>query len=149
AGFHVLYVDSEARASGGLATLQSRANDIRSFVSAGGGLVTDNGSDFGAPDFSWVPVPTLPAGDVYRLTASVGQLLQFATATPADGPGQFVNTLDPRLRVLDSAGAALASDDNSAPDGRNAQLSFTAPATGTYFIEISPSPATATPTSGE
>src|SRR5262249_30875367 len=60
-----------------------------------------------------------------------------------------VNTLDPRLRVLDSSGTELASNDNGGPDGRNALLAFTAPSAGTYFIEVSASTATPTPTKGE
>src|SRR5262249_53211301 len=87
---------------------------------------------------------------VYKVTANAaGQVFQLATSTPSDGPGEFVNTLDPRLRVLNSSGTELASDDNSGSDGRNALLTFTAPAAGTYFIEVSASTATPTPTKGE
>ena len=48
-------------------------------------------------------------------------------STPADGPGEFVNTLDPLIRVYDAAAAWWHSDDNSAPDGRNAQLELPGP----------------------
>src|SRR5262249_9740678 len=88
--------------------------------------------------------------DLYKVTAAAaGQAFQFATSTPADGPGEFVNTLDPRLRVLDASGTLLASDDNGAADGRNALLNFTAPGAGNFFVEVGATTATPTPTSGE
>jgi hypothetical protein len=79
--------------------------------------------------------------DLYRINATAGQLLEFGTSTPADGSGEFENALDPRLRLLDSDGNEVASDDNSGADGRNALLSLLAPATGVYYIEVSASPA--------
>lgn len=42
--------------------------------------------------------------------------------------------LDSVLRVLDAAGKELASNDDGA--GRDARLSFTAPAAGEYFVEV-------------
>ena len=53
-----------------------------------------------------------------------------------DGPGEFVNTLDPVLRLYDAAGNPVAFDDNGATDGRNSLLTFTPPADGTYYIEV-------------
>ncbi len=89
--------------------------------------------------------------DFYRVNAQVGDVLQLATTTPADGPGQFANTLDPMIRVYAAAGTLVASDDNSALDGRNAQLSYLVPAggAGSYYIQVIPSEATAALTSGE
>jgi len=75
--------------------------------------------------------------DYYSVTLTTGQSVQIATQTPGDGPFQPVNTLDPRVRVLDSLGNVLASDDNSAPDSRNAKLNFTAPTAATYYIHVS------------
>ena len=51
-GFDILYVDPDARDS---SILQSRAADVAAFVSAGGGLITDDGGNYDAPDFSWTP----------------------------------------------------------------------------------------------
>ncbi|MHC4178220.1 MAG: hypothetical protein ACYSWU_11985, partial [Planctomycetota bacterium] len=51
-GFDAIYVDTSAE---GLSTLLARSGDIAAFVSAGGGLITENGGSFLAPDFSWVP----------------------------------------------------------------------------------------------
>src|SRR5262249_22916902 len=86
--------------------------------------------------------------DTYAVTLAAGAVLQASTATPAGGPGQFANLLDPRLRILNSSGAQVASDDNSL-DGRNALVTFTATAAGTYYVEVSASTATPTPTTGE
>src|SRR5262245_16265683 len=80
--------------------------------------------------------------DVYRIDAAAGAVLQFSTTTPADGSGEFVNVLNPRLRLLDAGGVEVASDDNGAPDGRTALLTFTVPTTGPYFVEVSSSAAT-------
>jgi len=85
--------------------------------------------------------------DLYRVTLTAGTLFTAQTSTPADGNGQFVNTLNPRLRLLDSAAVELAADDDSAADGRNAQLSFAVTTTGTYLVEVSSS--RAAPTMGE
>ena len=38
--------------------------------------------------------------------------------------------------MYNSSGAKLASNDNGAPDGRNALLSFTAPLAGVYKIRV-------------
>lgn len=75
--------------------------------------------------------------DVYEIDLQDGETIVFSTATPFDSPGSTpANTLDPRLEIRDSAGTPLADDDNSATDGRNAELSFTAPAAGTYQVAV-------------
>jgi len=77
--------------------------------------------------------------------------IRLETFTPGDREGDFDNRLNPMLRIYDAAGNLVASDDNSAPDGRNARLMFRAPrnATGTYFVEVTASGATETLTGGE
>jgi hypothetical protein len=89
--------------------------------------------------------------DVYQVEVGAGQTIDIETATPADGPDEFGNLLDPLIRLYDAAGNLVASDDNSATDGRNAKLSYTIPAgaEGTYFVEIGPSDLTGRPTQGE
>jgi hypothetical protein len=89
--------------------------------------------------------------DYYSISAKVANVLTISTSTPADGPGQFVNTFDPKINLYNSAGVLVASDDNSAPDGRNAQLTFKVPSggAGTYYVQVLASPLTATPTHGE
>ncbi len=77
--------------------------------------------------------------DVYSFTAAAGAVLSFKTSTPGDGAGEPANTLNPRLRLLNISGTLLLSDDNSAPDGRNAVLNYTVATAGGYLIEVSSS----------
>ncbi len=77
-----------------------------------------------------------PQRDLYQITLSEGDVYDVATATPLGG----LNSLDPMVRVYDSSGTLITSDDNSAADGRNAQLTIAAPPgqAGTYYVEILP-----------
>ncbi|MEM7312901.1 MAG: pre-peptidase C-terminal domain-containing protein, partial [Planctomycetota bacterium] len=70
--------------------------------------------------------------DFYALDLAAGETVTLETSTPYDAPGNIVNDLDPIIEVFDEAGVLLAMDDNSAADGKNALLSFTAPAAGSY-----------------
>ncbi|MCR4411149.1 MAG: S8 family serine peptidase [Thermoguttaceae bacterium] len=84
-----------------------------------------------------------PEADFYQVTVPA-EAKQFVlrTRTPADGAGEFVNSLDAKIRLFyqNAPGAAtqVAEDDNSAPDGRNAQLSYSVPpgGGGTYYVQI-------------
>ncbi len=76
--------------------------------------------------------------DVYTVTLNAGEALSLTTSTPLDDPfGNPLNNLDPALTVRAPDGSLVVSDDNSASDGKNAQLSFVASQSGTYEIEIS------------
>ena len=75
--------------------------------------------------------------DCFRFEVSAGDNLTITTSTPAGGNGEFVNTLDSLLKLYDSSGTLVASDDNSAPDGRNASIVYTALTSGTYTVRIS------------
>jgi hypothetical protein len=79
------------------------------------------------------------AFDEYLLHVEAGDLLHITTSTPGEGPGEPVNTLDPRLALFNAAGAFVAEDDNGAPDGRNAELVYTVPtgAGGAYLVRVS------------
>lgn len=79
------------------------------------------------------------AVDRYSVVLASGAGLNLTTETPGGGPGEPQNGLDPRVRILDASGNELAIDDNSAGDGINALLDFTAPAAGTYFVEVAAS----------
>jgi subtilisin family serine protease len=82
------------------------------------------------------PAPQpLDGGDLYTYNFQAGQEVEFDTTTPLDGL-DTQNLLDPRLVIYDSFGNPVASDDNSAPDGKNAHLAFTAPAAGQYFVQV-------------
>ena len=76
--------------------------------------------------------------DVYQLDLAAGQSVVLTTATPLDNPSHTpLNDVDPALTIADAGGGFLAGDDNSAADGKNAQLSFTAATSGSYFVTVS------------
>ncbi len=83
----------------------------------------------------FIATPKSPS-DYYAVNVTAGDPLTLTTATPADGSSEFVNDLDPMLELYDPAGTLVASDDNSGPDGRNAQLSHTAAETGVYTVRV-------------
>ena len=56
--------------------------------------------------------------------------------TPGGGAGQFLNELDPVVRIYDDQSLFIAEDDNSA-DGRNAALLLLDLPVGTYYVEVS------------
>ncbi len=79
---------------------------------------------------------TSPGSDGYSVSVQSGDKLDISTATPADGPGEFVNALDPVLELYDPSGTLVATDDNSDPDGHNALLTHTATTTGMYTVRV-------------
>ena len=89
--------------------------------------------------------------DFYSVEFARGKSLVVETQTPAANTGEFVNELDPMVRLYDPDGNLIASDDNSAGDGRNAKLEFKVPrgSGGTYFIEVTISSAVDGTMSGE
>ena len=74
--------------------------------------------------------------DVTPWRFNAGDLLTIETATPADGTGEFVNTFDPVIELVDPTGTMVAGDDDSASDGRNARLTHTATMPGVYTIRV-------------
>jgi len=75
-------------------------------------------------------------GDFYQVEVNVGDTLAITTSTPADGPYQFENVLDPAIELYDPAGVLVASDDNSGADGRNAELTHVATTSGAYVVRV-------------
>ena len=74
--------------------------------------------------------------DWYSITAIQG-LLQFETSTPADGPGEFVNTLDPHIRLYDSTGTTLIATGTPLADGRNESINVPGlPAPANYLVRV-------------
>jgi hypothetical protein len=74
--------------------------------------------------------------DWYSVTVIQGRL-QFETSTPADGPGEFVNTLDPHIELYDSTGATLIATGAPLEDGRNESINVSGlPAPATYLIRV-------------
>lgn len=74
--------------------------------------------------------------DEYTVYLDVGDTLTVATATPADGAFEFINTLDPVLEILDPMEVVVATDSNSAADGRNAMVTYMATGAGLHRIRI-------------
>src|SRR5262249_42809963 len=74
--------------------------------------------------------------DWYSITVIDGHL-QFETSTPADGPGEFVNTLDPHIELFDSAGTTLIATGAPLEDGRNESIDVSGlPAPATYLVRV-------------
>jgi subtilisin family serine protease len=80
---------------------------------------------------------TTSGADYYKVLLAPGDTLALRTYTPAVGEGASANNLNPRLDVYDSTDALVASNDNDAPDGRNAVLSYTAATQGFRYIRVS------------
>ena len=94
-------------------------------LSSGGDLV-DNIA-FGA----------VSGADRYDLTLAAGQPIILMTDTPLDDPGLSPqNLLDPALLIYSPSDVLVAQDSHSAPDGKNAQLVYTAGVSGVYNISV-------------
>src|SRR5262245_57604247 len=77
-----------------------------------------------------------PVDDWYSVAVIQGRL-QFETSTPADGPGEFVNTLDPHIELYDSTGAILIATGAPLEDGRNESIDVSGlPAPATYLVRV-------------
>jgi len=89
--------------------------------------------------------------DFYSVNANTGDNLHFATSTPAGGPNEFVNNFYPELLLYDPNGNLVAVAAGNAADGRNSVIDFTVPEgdAGSWVIEVTASPNTDTPSSGE
>ncbi len=72
--------------------------------------------------------------DFYEITLDTNQTLVLATDTLF--ANDAANTLDPNLTVINPSGLTIATDDNSGPDARNAQLSVIAPEAGVYRVAV-------------
>lgn len=76
------------------------------------------------------------AGDYYAVNLAAGAAFSVTTSTPSDGAFEFQNTLNPALELYNSGGTLVASDDNSAADGRNAQFLYHATVAGAYYLRV-------------
>lgn len=89
---------------------------------------------------------SVSAGTAFELTAANPTSLRIATATPGDAAGLPLNAADPRLTLFyrdgSSPSTAIAVDDNSGADGRNALLvhPILAGALGRYGFNVAGSP---------
>ena len=76
------------------------------------------------------------SGRYYRLQLQAGQALTLTTTTPGDATGQFVNAVNPAVDLYSPVGLLVASNDNGAPDGRNAMLVYVPPTSGSYLVQV-------------
>ena len=72
----------------------------------------------------------------FTVQVTAGDVLQISTSTPGDGPGEPGNTLNPEIELLNPSGTVVSFDRDGAADGRNAVLTHTALATGTYSVRV-------------
>ncbi len=84
-------------------------------------------------------IALLQSDDWYSVTLGTGETtLQIESATPADGPGEFVNTLDPSIELYDSTGTTLIASGSPLADGRNESIDESGLTAGaTYLIRVS------------
>jgi hypothetical protein len=112
-------------ALGGALTSIAGSGDQRVFGSTG--LATDVRElvlTLGSPE-DWYAIDVTSADAALRLE----------TATPADGIGQFVNLLNPRIELYDPSGALVAAGAPLA-DGRNEFLEHQLLVAGTYRVRV-------------
>ena len=81
-------------------------------------------------------VLTFETGDWYKFTVPANEPLVLQTSTPADGPGEFANTLAPQIELYDPSGNLVASGTTGA-DGHNQSISYNATAAGVYRVRVS------------
>ncbi|MFO0798570.1 MAG: S8 family serine peptidase [Gemmataceae bacterium] len=83
-------------------------------------------------------IETTAPSDWYSVTLAGDQTaLQVETRTPADGVGQFVNTLNPRVAVFDSTGTTLLATGTVLADGRNERILLQGLTPGgTYMVRV-------------
>lgn len=77
--------------------------------------------------------------DWFALTMPAGmKTLTLESSTPGDGPGEFINGLNPLIRVYDASGTTLLGIGKPMPDGRNETLTVNDLVPGaSYRIRIS------------
>src|SRR5262249_46449901 len=77
-----------------------------------------------------------PRDDWYQVTLGPSQgALLVETSTPADGPGEYVNGLDPHVELYSPGGVLLASG-TLRPDGRNEFLAGAGLSPGSYRVRV-------------
>ncbi|MCC6473143.1 MAG: pre-peptidase C-terminal domain-containing protein, partial [Burkholderiales bacterium] len=75
--------------------------------------------------------------DRYTVQVAAGDVVTVATATPGDGAYAPDSAPDLSIEVFDPDGLPVGSDEDSAPDGRNALFAFTAGKSGSYQVVVS------------
>ena len=78
----------------------------------------------------------LTSEDWYSVTLGAGQTaISLETSTPADGPGEFVNNLNPHIELYNPSNVLIASGTPLA-DGRNESIVATGLGAGVYRVRV-------------
>ncbi len=87
---------------------------------------------------AWAAPPS-DSSDWYKVTLGSDQtVLEVETRTPADGPGEFVNTLNPKIQLFNAAGTDITPSVTILGDGRNEKFRAVGLTPGaTYFVKVS------------
>jgi hypothetical protein len=85
-----------------------------------------------------ITINAAPDDDWYKVTLAADQtVVEVETRTPADGTGQFINTLNPRIQFFNSAGTDITPTVTILPDGRNEKFTATGLIPGqTYYVKV-------------
>jgi hypothetical protein len=120
AGTYYLGASATGALTGGYRlSVSAAANDDFAGTTVTGGRVTVGGSASGV-------IETVNDSDWFAVSLTAGQRYEFRL----NGTGQN----DPRLTLMSAQGQQLATDDDGG-GGLNALLSYTAAATGTYYLD--------------
>jgi len=80
---------------------------------------------------------TAAESDWYSIdVTSTDNALRLETSTAADGPGQFVNGLNPTIELYDPAGALVVAAGTVLGDGRNERIEYAPLMTGLYRARV-------------
>ena len=71
--------------------------------------------------------------DLYQISVLAGSVVTIQTSTPGDGPGEFVNLIDPEIGITNPSGVAVPHVNVVG----NESFSFTAATAGAYTIRVS------------
>jgi uncharacterized protein YdeI (BOF family) len=75
-------------------------------------------------------------GDWYAINVTgAANEVHLATTTPADGPGEFANSLAPHIELYDPSGTLVASGTVGA-DGRNESIDYVGAVPGVYRVHV-------------
>ncbi len=77
-----------------------------------------------------------PGKDDYAVAVEPGDVLRIGTSTPREVRTASHETFDPVVELYDATGTLVATDDNSAADGRYALLQHAANDGGTYIVRV-------------
>ncbi|RIK79329.1 MAG: hypothetical protein DCC68_13495 [Planctomycetota bacterium] len=97
---------------------------------------TGTAHDISAAGAVWGGLASAVDVDVYAIDVAAGQTLTFETATPDTLVGANGGIWNPRIELHAPGGGVIASDDNGAPDGRNARLVHTFASAGNYVVVV-------------